>query len=345
MTSEPKRTGWIWSWFELPIVWLETWMAMLRPRPRQDDELTRQELERLQHSVWRLRRAFHALSEHRFAEQLLVLIHDLFGDSEGLIRWLLAWSELIEVLVEGAEVRYGTRPGRGKRKAQQVKGDLLYVAKRLRLEVQGVPPALLPVVLDVIIDPLVAMIVELLNRHQLWSPAPRRVGLGRRMAGAVGGAVPALIRAVGIRLAQVSWWFVLALNPPDRKTREAIDLLVARYPRELTDPTRKLALIAAFIGTHGKDVAAVIEIVSVAVVNAEEYLEADGPRKKVYARELVLAFLADIVDLPPRGSASFQVLSWFVDFGIELVVRLLNKKERLRPHGSGAAPQLLPPAA
>lgn len=295
-----------------------------------EEALTRTERERIRLSFWRLRRAFQELSDADFGSDLRELLDDILGGAEGLGATFSAWMELVEELVQEAERRHGSQSGKGAVKARQVKADFLYLSSRLELQVPKLPAWALPLVLDGIADVMIAMVVRLLNRHEMWTEPRRKAPVLRRLWRSLVAFVVWLLEPLARALTRITWSWVLHLHPVSGESKAIIDRFVADRPQEVLLPFQRLGDLLAWIVGNARELATVVDIVSVAVLETEHFLDAPGEVKRIYARELILELIDDLVGLP-RSPLVLELIERSVELGIDVVVRLFDKRELLRP--------------
>lgn len=283
-------------------------------------ELSEEERSRIRMSLWRIRRDLETLAATGFFDDLGDMLRD---QREGGGDALRAWFDLIEEVAQAVEQFHGRRSGRGALKKREVKGTLLYFLFKSRVDLPRIPGFIEPFVLEMAVDLAIDATVEVLNWNELWTDAPPQRPLGATVRATVVNRPFALIYWMARLLTVAAWRVIFWLHPAPPRARLVVDRFLER------DQTlaRRLRLFVEFAVRHARDLIPLTDIVSSAVIEAEHFLVSDGPRKKAYAREVVLAFLEDSAGLPDRDSPRFQVVQWLVDAGIEIVVQLLNKRK------------------
>src|SRR6185369_14193432 len=83
-------------------------------------------------------------------------------------RAIVVWIDLVEVLIQNAERRYGATPGMGPMKAAEVKEVVRYFMRNRRLNIPDIPQFLQPVIIDLAVDWSVDVLVLIANRYGLW---------------------------------------------------------------------------------------------------------------------------------------------------------------------------------
>lgn len=290
----------------------------------------KEQQERLRLTVWNLRRLLkEAMGEGR-PEELTSFLNLLVSQKTHFERAIVSWIDLLDVLVQHEEQRYGSGTGMGHIKATELKQVIRYLLRSKRFDIPRVPDDLEPIVLDILVDSAVDTLVLIFNKYGLWTvdiePAP-----------------PTTFRVLWVRffhwLARVTkplWSLVLRLY---RYLSEAlrgqmeltpqVKAALDRIQREssFASPGELLKVlfgILNWIKEHREQVVAAFELVFAAVQEAESFLTLSGPQKKAYARDLVFAVLAE-VGFAERTGLLFAIVASLVDSSIEASVHLFNK--------------------
>lgn len=244
-------------------------------------------------------------------------------------RAFVVWVDLIEVLIQTQEQRYGPRAGLGALKAQEVKEVFRYLLRNRRIPIPNVPRAFEPLILDVLVGWLVDAVVSIANSYGLWKEVPpERSTLSvflslfwfklkrvlSPLADAVAGVIARIWEALRPRV---------VLSPAVREAVEAVERegMIDKSPELITD----VVGLVSWLGSHRKQLTAAIELVGAAVQEAESYFSLSGPEKKMYARALVLAAL-DELGFTERVGLVFAVIESLIDASIEAAVHLFNKR-------------------
>lgn len=296
-------------------------LAFLAP-PRQPADAQR--LEEIRRTLWRLERGIDVLASD--PDALAQALEELAELLDALGPQLIAWIDFIEVLVQEAERNYGTQPGRGDFKRQQVKAAILHLLRDARVDIPRVPGYLEPIFLNVAVGWVSHAVVVLLDRHSLWRPdAPPQPSLRVRAAMPVVRRTSSGVQRLGDWLMRLSWRLVLAANPLAPTIKKAAENVAPTFE----DSVEALPGLVVWGTRHRDLVAAFVEVVAVAVNEAEGFLEASGPEKKAYARDLVLVLLEEN-GFAAADSWAGSLVGWGIDVGIEAAVHLFNKHGRFQ---------------
>ena len=293
-------------------------------------------------SVWLLRRFYQEATKDDFAEGLLRQFTILFPSGPKTARFFIAWINLIETLCQGAERQYGSKSGQGAYKAQQVKAVMLHlIFEGEDFDIPGIPNFLEPLVAEIVIDISVDMVVKMLNRDKdvLWQPAP--IGpIPRRQIFAIifsklwafGQWLMRLapVARLGEKVRELSRWALLKANPLPRKTEDEVRAILREQP-DLADVLHRVEQVIQWLMQHKENVVALIELVSVAVQDAERFMELPGPDKKIYARNMVICFLQDYDII--QSDIALQITEWILDWAIDSVVDIFNKRGAFQRSG------------
>jgi hypothetical protein len=83
--------------------------------------------------------------------------------------------------------------------------------------------------------------------------------------------------------------------------------------------------LVQFLGEHGEQAIAGIKLIFEAVYQAESFLELDGPGKKQYAHDLVVATLEEL-GFPVGSGLIGAIADSFIDAGIESAVTIFTAR-------------------
>jgi hypothetical protein len=285
-------------------------------------EFSPEEITEIRRDLERIRRDVDILREEHLFEELRTLLRTVFGTTDSSGRSLFAWINLVEELVQEVEVHDGSNPGLGRYKSLSLKAALLYCLQRSKFELPGIPSYLQPLVFDLAIGPLTDSVVRLLNRHQLWSERVKPKSRLSRYTTIASRTPASLLDGLRLFLVSLSWRIVFLFNPISSQVKNSIDRLFRQDPK----PLRKPLLVVEWIAAHAQELVPLVDLVAAATIEAERFLNADGVRKKAYAREVILIFIQDTVGLPDPASISFELLNMVVDTAIDAVVFLFNKR-------------------
>jgi hypothetical protein len=295
---------------------------------------------RLRVQIWNLRRTLRTALARGVDRDLVRALQALARNSGRLERAAVVWIDLIEVLVQSAERRYGRTPGMGKRKAAEVKEALHYLMRENRFSLPNVPPELEPVLYDLVVNWTIDTVVLLLNRYGLWedgsAPAPAAMRLlWRILAGIERLFRPLWTAAVRfIHSMRAKMRPRVTLSPEVKAAVDAVtrEGLLATQEELVAGTASMLKWVAA----HRDQLLASFELVFAAVNEAELVISLSGPEKKHYARDLVWAVLDDL-GFRPRSGLLFALVDAMIDVAIEASVRVFHKRGVFTHRGRRAA--------
>jgi hypothetical protein len=281
---------------------------------------------RARQQVWRLRRAYEKLvagGDTSFIPLLLARSATLARDTAaGLIVWL----EFLEDLIQEAEKLYGAGPGKGEFKSSQVKAAMLYA-------VSNSPSPLIaqlkrdPGLLTAITDWAIDSVVYILNSRELWTPgaASSADGFGSK----------SWLRGIAIRIA--AFLNNILFPPPtlDPRLRSAVDRILATQGADPVNFLGQMLDIVSLLQQNRRQVVPLLELIASAASDAESFLELDGPAKRAYACDLVIAFLEQELAVNFSDAARIVVQS-MVEFLLDSVVMIFNKRAFFSHRTNGA---------
>jgi hypothetical protein len=286
------------------------------------DELTPEQIERIRLSLWQLQAAFNTLSHPIDRGKL----HDALADVSFLAQRfrdeIIVWISFMDELVDKAERLYGSDPGRGQYKQQQVKAALLYVARREGLQLPLVPGVFQPIVFSYAADVLIAFVVSQVNINGLWDrDIPRRPArMTLRLTAPVASAATRGLDTGGRFLLGIAWRIIAWLNRLSPELRASVEAMRL----DVRGTLNALGGIARFAAEHPDIVRALAQIFSIATQQAEAFVEMTGPQKQAYVRELILAFLDQLgIDLDGLWGTFVKA---FIDVMIDATVSLFNRR-------------------
>jgi hypothetical protein len=297
----------------------------------EDEEL----MQRARLFIWQLDRAYSEATDGRSARDLLQELSNLMPPAETVRKAVIAWVDLVEVLVQESERQYGTE-GRGAYKAEQVKAVLIHLLlDDPTWRVPQVPQWLLPIGVELIASWSIDAIVALLNHNDAWEPAPPR-GLGGGIkASLLARIIMAIVRWLrdhpilqdfDLFLASIARKMVLASHPLTAAARKALGDLERTGLASVNAVVTRTAKVGTWVGQHHKEIVAFVQLISVAVHEAESFSQMSGPEKKIYARDLLIVFLEDTGFVRDDTPLSNFVTKWLIDWGIDSVVDIFNKR-------------------
>lgn len=298
-----------------------------------DEERLRKHAQAL---VWQLRRAYEAFAGYGFADQFAQFINRIAPAAGQIEKALIAWVNLIEVLVQEAEREYGSAVGRGPQKAELVKAALLHlILDRPQLTIPDIPEFLVPIVTEIGVDCIIDAVVVILNQNQLWEPVPVQasdgIGIFARALRLLRQFWRWLTALAPVRYID-AWWakltrrLILAAYPLSPQLKAAVQKIENTEGASIEDILNQSVATVRWIGEHRNEVLALIQVVAAAIQEAEFIGQLSGPEKKVYARDLILAFLESIGIIDDRTGLTYQIADSFLDWVIDAVVQIFNKR-------------------
>jgi hypothetical protein len=259
------------------------------------------------------------------AAELAKLLKALDDHSDQIQQGIIAWIRLIEVLVQEAE--RAQRKGGGARKKAQVKAAAFRILTDGRARLPGIPKYLYPLVMDVAVEWMIDGIVQAENGYALWDSSPDEDVLSpivdsfswlkQALSGIWQWVAGSLITAY------TATKYREPLSPELRTALEGVE--VAGFLTNKNSSLRAAVDFLNFLGKHGEQAIAGIKLIFEAVHQAESFLELDGPGKKQYAHDLIVATLEELGF--PVGSGLIGVIAGvFIDAGIESAWSIFTKR-------------------
>lgn len=295
---------------------------------------TQPQRSRLRAQVWEIRRLLREALGGGLGPELGLALNELVARRGELERLFVVWVDLVEVLVQTEERRFGSAPGKGRLKAEEVRSVVHFLMNEQTLQLPRIPSYMQALVLDVLADWSVDAVVLVANRYGLWTSdaAPPRRGweIGRRIGRALGRLFRPLLEA-GVRLAMAIRRLShrrAALRPEVRAALEAIrrESLLERR----TDFAGAAVRLFVWMGRHREQLLAGFDLVFAAVQEAEYHASLSGAEKRAYARDLVLAVL-DELGFTERVGLLFATVDSLISGAIESGVHLFHKRGVFTP--------------
>jgi hypothetical protein len=253
-------------------------------------------------------------------------------------RAIVVWIDLIEVLVQEQERRWGPRAGLGRFKSAELKAVLAHLLRKQRVGLPGIPREFTPLVIDYFVDWAVDAIVMSCNRYGLWHPVPARTGYPIRLFQArlkefLGRLFSPIFRLI---VALVLW--LRSVMEEQVVLSRQLQAALAAVERdglinESDNLVHRVIDLFVWIGRHRDQAVATIELVFVAVQEAERYVSMTGLEKREYAMALVFAALDDLGFRQTSGLL-VEILESVIGGGIESAVHMFNK-HTIFTHGAG----------
>lgn len=244
-------------------------------------------------------------------------------------RAVVVWIDLIEVLVQTEERRYGPRAGLGPLKAAEVREALRYLLTRRRFELPGIPDYLQPLVIDTVVGWCVDAIVRVANRYGLWAEDVAAQRTFRMMLAQAWLMLRKLLRPIGVLVVRIYTAIRDGLHQRGILSPQVL-AAVRAVEREGLITTQGDLITGAvnllrWIANHRDQLVAGFEIVFAAVQEVEGYFALSGAEKRAYARDLVLAAL-DELGFKQRAGLLFGLIDSLIGGGIESAVHLFHKR-------------------
>lgn len=281
--------------------------------------------------IWKVRHTFQNFAEGGADAELFVIFKSLAAHRNQVQRAIVVWTDLLEILVQKAEERHDTAPGKGQLKAAEVKASVQYLFRSDRIDIPHVPQFLEPIILDSVVSWSVDAIVLMANRYGFWSATvvAAKPSAGRRFLTAIW----APIRKFVLWSMKPFGWMVeriymllkspYAISPELKAALDAIEHEGMLF-RDKNFLSATMDLFE-WAGSHSKALMGVVEVTFAVVQEVEGALELKGSEKKAYARDLVFAVLAEF-GFTQREGLMFILMETVVDGVIDGAVHILNKR-------------------
>jgi hypothetical protein len=298
-----------------------------------DDPLTPEQHEQIRLTVWRLQNAFEELANPKNKTGLREALSSLSFLAQTLRDTLVAWTELMDELVEEAERLYGTQPGRGAYKREQVRAAVLTIARREAIDIPIVPQFLEPLAFVYLADIFSDFVVAHLDDNDLWDRdnLPETPALRVRMSGPLIRALRKAFDFLSRFLAGVAWRLVMG----SARLSPGMQRIVDKIDPDIEGALAAVAALARFAKDNRDFVRAIARILGMATQQAETFRDMPGPQKQAYALELVMEFLEQNGLLARDGLWHDVVRAW-LKVGIDATVRLFNRRRLFPFHAESA---------
>jgi len=281
---------------------------------------------RFRAEIWSLRRLLRTALGGGVEKDIVAALESLAKKRDQAERAVVVWVDLIEILVQTQEQRYGDRPGMGAIKKAEVKEVVRYLLRGQHFEIPHVPEFLAPVVIEIAVDWTIDAVVLTANRYGLWKEKEPSAG---PVLSVLRSWLSAAFRPVSLAMA----WFVARiwdLVRPRVQLRPEILFALKAVEREgliveEKELVSQFSNLMQWIGSHRKQLTAMVELLFAVVQEAESYVSLSGPQKKEYATDLILAVL-DELGFSERTGLIFALVDSMLSSGIEVAVHLFNKR-------------------
>lgn len=292
------------------------------------DSATRR--NRFRTEIWNMRRLLRiALGGGGVEKDIIAALESLAKKRNQIERAIVVWVDLIEVLVQTAEQRYGPRSGLGTIKKAEVKEVVRYLLRGRTFEIPCAPEFLVPVVVELGADWVIDAVVLVANRYGLWKEQVPSSGSLESAFSVIRRWLSAAFRPVLLAVAWIVSRIWDLVRTRVRLRPEVLSALKAVEAEGLIVQERELITgfsdLIQWIGTHRKELIAMVELVFAGVQEAEGYLSLTGPEKKAYVTDLILAVL-DELGFSERTGLLFALVDSMVSSGVEVAVHLFNKR-------------------
>ena len=291
--------------------------------------------DRFRAEIWSLRRLLRTAVGGGVEKDIIAALESLAKKRYQAERAVVVWVDLIEVLVQTQEQRYGSKTGMGAIKKAEVKEVFRYLLRGQHFEIPHVPESFVPVVIEIAVDWTIDAVVLAANRCGLWKELePSRAPVESALS-VVARWLSTAFRPVSLAVAWVVAHIWDLVRPRVPLPPEVLSALKAVEREGLILEEKEL--ISGFsnlmqgIGTHRKQLTAMVELLFAVVQEAEGYLSLSGPEKKAYATDLVLAVL-DELGFSERAGLLFELVYSMVGSGVEVAVHLFNKRRVFKHH-------------
>lgn len=265
------------------------------------------------------------------AEAFAALLRALDDNRDAIEQGVVAWVNLVEIVVQGAEQRYPD--GNGPVKKSQVVAALHRIVDAEQITIPHIPAYLQPVVMDLAVEWTVEVVVGGINGYDLWDdsrPMPNT------LAAWIWAGLARLLRLLRPLAELLSWLYVRLryFEPLTPELEAAVDRVIAA---DLLGTKKRLlgtpAALIRHIAAHGPQIIAATRLLFEVVHHAEQFSSLSGPGKKAYARDLVLAAMSEL-GLDVEDSLFGPLIVAFIDTGIESAFSLMSRR----------APEMFAPA-
>jgi len=261
--------------------------------------------------------------------ELISILNKFTENRDQIERALIVWLDLIEVLVQTSEKRYGATPGMGKIKTEDVKRALMYLFESGSFSLPNVPRSLATLIVDSVVEWAIDVIVLQENGYDLWettsvsASAPRRFWQMLKRTGRT-----LVLKLANLAAMVIDWIRNLlhprpSLSPALKAALDAVDREAAIVKDQ--NLIVQCSRLFIWIGTHRATLVNATELVFGAVHEAETVLTMTGPEKKALARSLVWGVLKEMGFAPEPGILR-SIIDSAIDLLIETAVHFFNKR-------------------
>jgi len=296
---------------------------MLREKGEQEDASPQR--QDLREAVFRMIALLREAKGGGVPAQFAKYLKAIDDNRDQIQKGLIAWIHLIEVLVQEAERAH--RRGGGKRKKAQVKAAAFRILNSQKARLPGIPEYLYPLVMDVAVEWMAEALVQVENGYALWDSRPEEK-VWSPVADFVNWLKQALARiwqplVESLITAYTTFKYREPLSPELEKAVEGVETagILANKNRALRSGIDFLK----FVGDHGPQMIAGVKLIFEVVHMAESFIELDGPGKKQYAHDLIVATMEEL-GFPVGSGLLGIIVGAFIDAGIEAAWSIFNKR-------------------
>ena len=290
--------------------------------------------------IWQLERAFDEIVTHAPDGKVFKGLSDFADALTDVSREFLHWLSLVEDLVQEAEREFGRRPGFGKLKEARVRAALIYLLHRERISEFFGTSLLTPWLVDEVLSLIIKPLIFLLNRpvgpkKNLWQTQEQLGVESGYLMGKSRSWLFTFLDWPGRLLMRIAWWLVFRCNPVTPKMKE----IVESRQGEVRDTLQKTWKLVTWVASNREFLEGLLEIISIATLEAELFVEKSGKEKQAYARDLILTFLERREYLSGDNALEHLFVSVLIDFAIDSIVFIFNKREVFPAPKRGLFPQ------
>lgn len=303
--------------------------SLLRRQPARTADRAIQARQRL--AIWRLKKDYAQVAGGTLP--LETIFQRIAGTVSEMSSTLILWVDAAETMIHEVENLYGPALGQGVYKAEQVKAALVYLLERADARL---PKSLLIVqggALEIIVDWVIDGVVLLLNRRNLWQLSGEDQ---LRMTRWFRLRLRIVTMALGVFGRFYDWFIGRAAMLP--QVRAIADRTLEQEHGNLLLSVRDAGEFAVWFIENRRQLLAILDMVATATVEAEAFVEMSGPEKQRYARELVLMTIDEASGVRPISPLWREISATMIDFAIDVVVRIFNKRGLFGPRSASDRP-------
>jgi hypothetical protein len=257
------------------------------------------------------------------SERFAAVLRNLAADGKQIEQGVVAWVQLVEILIQSAEQRYPN--GKGGLKKGQVRAALYAIFHDQQLNLPALPRYLQPLVMEIVVDWSIDALVDNIETYALWDAS-------KPYTWSPGGLLRDLLSRLMLLIAPVieglSWLYVKLRYSEPLTPEVAAAVQNVRTKALVLNKNALFASashLAVFLSQHRPQVIAGVKAFFEVVAMAERLANAPGPEKKAYATAIVRAVLEELGF--PIGQGIFGMIAdAFISAGIESALALFQKR-------------------